>query len=124
MNKLKETTFEFYLDNRDFFYLRLKDGEEFRVSDIEKIQEYIRENYNGVQKPFLAEFGYGSTLAEGIQEHLSKSLNRFSTADAVLISTFAHKLIAQFYLKHYKPSRPTKIFNDIFEALEWIEKQR
>lgn len=125
MNKqrLQDSNFEFSLDDRGFYYLRLKDGEEFNMKDIVQINDFILKFFNSGRIPFLIEFGYGSTISEGVQEHLTTSANRFSTADAILISTFAHQLIAKFYIRHYKPTKPTKVFNDIFEALEWIEKQ-
>ena len=121
--KLQDTNFEFNFDERGFYYLRLKDGEEFNLKDISQIHAFILSNFDSMRKPFLVEFGFGSTISDGVQEHLTTSANRFSTADAILISTFAHQLIAQFYIRHYKPTKPTKVFNDIFEALEWIEKQ-
>lgn len=125
MNKqrLKDTNFDFHLDERGFYYLRLKEGEEINMKDIERIMIFISENHDSLRKPFLIEFGYGSTISEGIQEHLTTSVNRFSTADAILISTFAHQLIAKFYMRHYKPTKPTKVFNDFSNALAWIEKQ-
>ncbi|NEN22929.1 hypothetical protein G3O08_05380 [Cryomorpha ignava] len=121
--RLTDTNFEFHLDDRGFYYLRLKEGEEFNMKDIKNINLFILENRDSFQKPFLIEFGYGSTISDGVQEHLTNSANRFSTADAILISTYAHQLIAKFYIRHYKPTKPTKIFESIFEALEWIEKQ-
>lgn len=126
MNKqrLKDNNFEFYLDDRRFYYLRLKEGEEFNVTDIKNINVFILDNFEALRKPFLIEFGYGSTISEGVQEYLINSVNRFSSADAILISTYAHQLIAKFYIRHYKPTKPTKIFDNIFEALEWIEKQK
>lgn len=122
--KLIGSVYEFYPDDRGFYYLRLRDGEEFGMVHVSEIQTHIEENLNRKALPFLIELGYGSTIGDDVQEHLVNTDNRFSTADAILISTFAHKLITKFYQRQYKPTKPTKIFNDIFEALEWIDEQR
>ena len=122
--KLIGSTYEFYLDNRGFYYLRLRDGEEFGMVHVSEIHTHIEENFNQKALPFLIELGYGSTIGDDVQEHLVNTNNRFSTADAILISTFAHKLITKFYQRQYKPTKPTKVFHDIFDALEWIAEQR
>ena len=121
--KLLGSAYEFYPDDRGFYYLRLRDGEEFGIKHISEIQAYIEENFDEQAQPFLIELGYGSTFGDDLQEHLVNSENRFSTADAILISTFAHKLITKFYQRQYKPKKPTKVFHDIFDALEWIAQQ-
>lgn len=122
--KLKESRFEFHRDDRGFYYLRLNEGEEFMPEDISIINSFIIDKHDGAHLPFLIELGYGSTVSTDVQEYLTNGENRHSTADAILISTFAHKLISKFYLRRYKPAKPTKVFNTIFEALEWIEKQK
>lgn len=122
--KLEHGHFEFYREDRGFYYLRLKEGEEFNVTDIKNINAFISDNYDGLREPFLIEFGYGSTICEGVQEHLINSVSRFSTADAILISTYAHQLISNFFIRQYKPIKPTEIFESKTEALEWIENQR
>lgn len=117
------SAYEFYPDDRGFYYLRLRDGEEFGLAHVLEIHNHIEENLNKQALPFLIELGYGSTIGDDVQEHLVKTENRFSTADAILISTFAHKLITKFYQRQYKPTKPTKVFHDIFDALEWIDRR-
>jgi hypothetical protein len=121
--KLITSSFQFYLDERMFYYLKLSDGEEFTLEDLQEVRRFIEEEHDSKKRPFLVELAYGSTVSDGVQEHMAYAADRYSTADALLISTFAHKLIAKFYLRHFKPTRPTKVFQDVFEALDWIEKE-
>lgn len=46
--------------------------------------------------------------------------NHYTFVDAIVISNFAQKIIANFYLKFNKPAKPTKIFTSTEKALEWI----
>ena len=47
---------------------------------------------------------------------------RFSAAEAFVIKSLAHKLLANFYLKVNKPSVPTKFFSNKEDAEEWLKK--
>lgn len=123
LNVLKDERFELSRDVRGFYDLKLVAGEEVSVDDVLKIESFIATEYKAERVPLLIEMEYGATVSEGVQEHLKSSPSRVSTADAIVIHTFAHKLIAQFYLKFYKPSKPTKVFSSKEKAAEWIETQ-
>lgn len=45
----------------------------------------------------------------------------YSKADAFIIGSFAMKLISNFYLRFNKPERPTRMFTDEKEAIEWLK---
>lgn len=117
-------SFEFFEDDRGFYYLRTTEGEDIKAEDVVGVNDWIAAHTEGERKPLLIELAYGSTIAHDVQSFLAKGENRFSTADAILISTFAHKLSATFYLRHYKPKLPTRIFSDVFAALDWLDAQR
>ncbi len=104
--------------------MKLNEGEQVTLDDISQVHSYIKEKNQGELRPVLIELGYGSSLAEGVYEYMAYNDQRFSKADAILISTFAHKIATTFYLRHFKPQRPTRVFNDVFEALAWMEKQQ
>lgn len=122
IEKLHTPSFVFYPDDRGFYYMKLLEGEEVSLDDISQIREFISEKNEGERRPMLIELGYGSTIAEGVYEYMALNENRFSQADALLISTFAHKITTTYYLRHFKPQRPTRVFNDVFDALKWLKK--
>ncbi len=47
---------------------------------------------------------------------------RFSAAEAFVINSLAHKLLANFYLRVNKPSVPTKFFSNKADAEFWLRK--
>lgn len=118
---LKESNFDFSLDKKGFYYLNVREGEEFTLEDFGKVVRYVQSSCNSLKAPFLVEFGYGCTFAEGVEEHLSTWPDRFSTADALVIKSYAHKLIAKFYMRHFNPATPTQIFDNKKEALQWLQ---
>lgn len=121
--KLIGSSYEFYLDERQFYYLRLFDGEDFTINNLDEIRSFIKKDYNEERYPFLIELAYGTTVDDDVQKYLAEGNDRYSKADAILISTFAHKLLTKFYKRHFKPGRPTKVFQDVFDALDWIALQ-
>jgi hypothetical protein len=123
VNKFIGRSFEFYEDARGFYYLKVKEGEDVVEQDVLMLNNWIEEEGSGERKPLLLELAYGSTISSEVQRYLSDNTHRYSTADAILIQTFAHKLLATFYMRHFKPKIPTKVFQDVFEALEWIKTQ-
>jgi hypothetical protein len=123
IEKLHTPSFVFYPDDRGFYYMKLNEGEQVSLDDISQVRQFIKDKNNSEMRPVLIELGYGSTLAEGVYEYMALNENRFSKADALLISTFAHKIATTFYLRHFKPQRPTRVFNDVFDALAWLKKQ-
>ncbi|MFT5904325.1 MAG: hypothetical protein ACI9O2_001183 [Flammeovirgaceae bacterium] len=104
--------------------MKLKEGEQVSLEDITQVLQFIKDKNESERRPVLIELGYGSSMAEGVYEYMAHNENRFSTADAILISTFAHKIATTFYLRHFKPQRATRVFNDVFDALAWMEKQK
>jgi len=46
---------------------------------------------------------------------------RFSKAEAYVLNSLPHKIIANFYLRVNKPPVPTKFFGSIKEAEEWLK---
>lgn len=127
MGKLKKfdgRSFEFYEDTRGFYYLKVKEGEDVIEQDVAMLNAWIEDEGSGERKPLLVELAYGSTISSEVQQYLSDNTHRYSTADAILIQTFAHKLLATFYIRHFKPKIPTRVFQDVFEALEWISNRK
>lgn len=45
---------------------------------------------------------------------------KFSKAEAFVINSLPHKILANFYMKMQKPSVPTKFFRTKQEAEEWL----
>lgn len=45
-------------------------------------------------------------------------------ADALLIFSLPHKILANFYMNFNKPMKPTKIFNSRDKAIAWLLKQK
>jgi hypothetical protein len=47
---------------------------------------------------------------------------RSKVADAFVVPSFSMRMIANLYIKLYKPAIPTRVFNSVKEAERWIEE--
>ena len=47
--------------------------------------------------------------------------NKNTLADALVINSLAHKILANFYMKMNKPVKPTKIFTSQKKAVDWLK---
>lgn len=64
-----------------------------------------------------------STTNVELMQTLSKNKNNpFSKADAFVIQSISQKILANFYLKIYRPERPTRFFTNEPEAMNWLKQ--
>ena len=96
-----------------------KNTEEFKFKEIiEKSGEIL--NYNPA--PLLItyddnvfpSFKYGDSWAK------KETSFQFSLADAFVTHSLSLKIIGNMFLKYNKPLRPTKLFKNETEAIEWL----
>ena len=77
---------------------------------------------NGIQHPILKIPGKYTSVDHDTRDHVAKGDGaRFSIAEAFIIESLAHKLLASFYIKIYKPQKPTQFFNNVKNAEKWLK---
>ncbi|WP_258540770.1 DUF7793 family protein [Parvicella tangerina] len=96
------------------------------IRDIEEVMIWMKDVANGRMFVNLMEGGYNTDLAPEVREFSASSEeNKYTIADAIVISSQAHDIVSNFYVKFNKPVKPTKIFTDRSKAIEWLlEEQR
>lgn len=93
----------------------------FTVTESIESVNAIGEITKGVPHVLLKIPGKYTTVDKGCRNHVSKGDGaRFSIAEAFIITSLAHKLIANFYIKFEKPQKPTAFFQNIPAAEKWL----
>jgi len=101
------------LNTKEDFYYTIKET----IEGIDAIGKLS----GGRLVPVLKIAGKGSSVDAESRKYIASGVgSRFSIAEAILIKTFAHKLIGNFYLKVERPLKPTKLFNDLDIAVKWL----
>lgn len=64
-----------------------------------------------------------NTTATGAARNHSASQDgvKFTMADAFVTNSLAQKLLGNFYMNFHKPGAPTKMFDDVEKATEWLK---
>lgn len=102
------------------FHAIIKKGEKITLEMTEKGYDFLNRNGGG-RFYNIYEFASFAEMDPEVREWCANtSGNNYTFVDAIVISNFAQKLVADFYLKFNKPPMPTKIFKSREKALEWI----
>ncbi len=102
------------------FHAIIKKKEKITIKMTEKGYDFLNRNGGG-RFYNIYEFSSFSEMDPEVREWCATtSGNNYTYVDAIVISNFAQKLIADFYLKFNKPPMPTKIFKSKEKALDWI----
>lgn len=67
---------------------------------------------------------FASISPEAREISSSAEVYRNAIAKAIIVSTVAHRLIGNFFIRFNRPPAPTLIFTDETEALAWLEVMR
>ena len=110
----------FRLSNNGIMHITLKHNVPlFTLVDLKETMEWIASL--GDQKYLnLYEGNFASVDALVRDKAASEEENKYTIADAFIISNISDKMISDFYVQFNKPCKPTKVFEDRNEAIEWL----
>lgn len=109
--------------NEDGYYeLYIKDNVEIFIDDIHLVVN-AQKQLNGSKLPILIFGEQYSTTNTDTLKYISINENMpYSKCAAFVVSSISQKLLGNFYLKIYKPQRPTRFFNQKNEAILWLKQ--
>ena len=119
---ISENKFILSYNEYGYYDLSIKDNVEIFIDDIHLIIN-AQKQLNGSKIPMLISGGQYSTTNTETLKYISINENMpYSKCAAFIVSSISQKLLANFYLKIYKPQRPTRFFNDKNEAITWLKQ--
>lgn len=116
------TRFTLTIVDECYYDLKIIDNVEFTVDDIKEVVD-AQKKMGGKKMPTLVSgTKYSITNAETLK-YISENKNfPFSSGGAFVISSFAQRLMANFYVKLNKPQRPARFFDNRFDAIKWVKE--
>ncbi|MBK6984885.1 MAG: hypothetical protein IPH32_09050 [Bacteroidetes bacterium] len=119
---ISENKFIMSYNQVGYYELSIKDNVEIFVDDIHLIVN-TQKQLNGSKSPILIFGGQYSTTNTETLKYISVNENMpFSKCAAFIVSSISQKLLGNFYLKIYKPQRPTRFFNHKEDAINWLKQ--
>lgn len=117
--------FSFTLRKDGIVHYKMKANCLIMLPDVMKHFNVFKEKYAGQAFLNLYEFEENSEIDDEVRKWAADpSGNNFTIADAFVIQSMAQKMIGNFYLTFHKPVKPTKLFNNVEDALKWLNSQR
>lgn len=113
------------LIGEDILYIDIKAETDFDMKDFYQLKEAARIIGNGKRFYNLVNVGPYSTPSHDARE-ASTSIEGsiYKLADAFVVRTYPQRMIGNFYMTFHKPHVPTRFFNDIDSAMNWINELR
>jgi len=95
---------------------------EYKMSDLPELNSIIGEMVNYDPVPVMVTIDESVTVPFEAREVMAqKSGSPYSKAVAYVTKQLAHQLIASFHININKPERPTRLFDNEEEAVEWLK---
>ena len=98
-----------------------KSGNTITVEDCHEMAKFIA--LIGVCDKYriLTEPQEGANITDKARALLASKLgNRYTLKTAILCSSIIHEMIGNFFIRMNQPYRPTKLFTNKEEAIEWL----
>ncbi|MCB0397662.1 MAG: hypothetical protein KDD36_13490 [Flavobacteriales bacterium] len=121
MVKTEKMIIEFLED--DLVHIKVLEGMEVTVDDIQKMEEVVEEQGGG--RPYrnlIVAENYVTTTFKTVRYMGTEEANRLTIADAFVINSLPQRIMANFYLNVVKPLKPTKFFKTEEEAFSWLKQ--
>lgn len=112
-----------YLLNKDTLFIDIQSEQNFELKDFNQLVAAAEKLGKGKRMYNIINVGELTIPdVDARNASASKEGSVFKKADAFIIHSLPQKIIANGYLKINKPAVPTKFFNEVDKAKEWIEK--
>ena len=107
--------------------IRFKDGSDLCLDDAKAVGDAAMDLFGG--KNFFTIIdarNMGGSVAREASNYFAQDerLTEHRRAQAIVVNTLAMKIVARFYIKIDKPLREVQIFNEIEEAIDWLDTKK
>ncbi|MFL5751827.1 MAG: hypothetical protein ACJ76F_00350 [Bacteroidia bacterium] len=88
----------------------------------EEMMDAVEALCHGKEVPIMTSIGENAVIEKEARDFSAGPRGlQFTKADAFIVKSLAHRLIANFYLKVNKPSKPSRAFSSETEAIAWLK---
>lgn len=128
LNEIELGTAYFLKLEYDIVWIRYKQLEdEFGLEDAKKHSEALSKINDGKPVHLIIDFrDLNFSFSNDAREYFARSEEHSSVrlSQALILSSLAHRIVGNFYLKFNKPNCPARIFSKPVDAVEWIRELR
>lgn len=123
VNTVKLSHSEVCLRSDGIVEINVKENSDIGEKECRELMDAYNEILENRKYPLLHVVGNYVTMDKEAREFSSSEEGlQFSKAEAFVINSLPHKIIANFYMRVNNPSVPTKFFSTKQEAVAWLLK--
>lgn len=109
--------------NDDIVHIHFKEGTEITVELQGRLFDFYNDICGDDEKPFLFTADDNVTITKEARENAIIMQDLFpGSASAVMVTSLAQKIIANFFIFVSKPKIPYQVFSKEEEAVDWLKK--
>jgi hypothetical protein len=121
VRELDFKAFNISLKSNGIVYVLFKDQCLINIELQNKLLHLYRDITNGKLMPFIFLASENVSVTKEAKENAIYIEDQSMVgASAIVVTNFAYKLIANFYLTFNKPKRPYKVFSNEQDAIHWL----
>jgi len=117
---INNTNSEMRILDNGIMHVAYKDGIALEVEDIKELQIQF-DLLNPKPTKVLQELGKFTNMSVEARNYAAEHSPDLK-AVAYVIHSLAQRLLVRFYVKMWKRDKPTKVFDSVHEAKEWLTK--
>jgi hypothetical protein len=108
----------------DIIVIEVKPNTEVLLEDVKEMVKTAGElGNNKLLKNLIVAGEYSSMNSQATLYMKSEEAHRFTRTEAIVISSLAQRIVGNFYLGIVTQKRPSKLFNSVEKAMEWLKSQ-
>lgn len=120
-NRASTSIADIYMREDGILEIRVKEDAEVDEAALLENFEATLPLTGGKKVPALLDCRRHFFISSEARALTAKLASDHRTAHAMVLSSLAIRLIANFYLNVNKPSQPTKVFTNYDEAVDWLK---
>lgn len=110
-------------DNKGILVVTIKDDIELSLQDIIEHRMIAARLTQNRPHCVLAIAGARTQATTEARHYAASNVPVGRVAEAVVIKSLPVRILGNFYLQFHKPGVPTKMFDERYEAMRWLELQ-
>jgi hypothetical protein len=122
IDKIELSSASVFLREDGIFRVEMKMiNRELEERDVRELTESIGIIGKGAKYPVLIIVNEYNTINKEASEYAASEIaGRYTIANAVIVKSAAVRIATNFFIRIFKPVRPTKMFSDEERALQWL----
>ena len=119
--EFKKSVYEFREDG--IIHIRIKDGIHMELEDSLEEYRFLKTKKEFIPMLFLINPGEDTSVSKEVRDFAnSTTAAKITKAQAIVVNSLAHKIMANFIMRFYKTGITIRVFSNEEKAVKWLRQ--